>query len=209
MPKNKVVDRILHVLTALFILAILVIAINILPFDRARNKSIDVAIQSSVAQLRMLAEMVYGISNESYQDLCLNNKLNINQKNYSKEIDLIDSYIKKQTKGIPAICYAEEKRYCVQAVLPVMENNACADSSGTMVIGGYCDNLNYDCKQTPDENYELQEKYKLINAENRRQQKYKNFINDIKIFSILLTIFVLIPIGIVTTIKLSKKKTDK
>ena len=121
----------------------LLVSTSLAVISEVRDKGKDTRIQTSLAQVRFEAVMIYNKEN-SYLNLCdAGDTLNDTNEN----LDLIENDIRKYSGQDPD-CYAIDNAYCVQARLVTDKTKAyCVDSTGFagIVNWGDCEDTNYDC----------------------------------------------------------------
>ena len=141
----------IELLVVIAIIGILA-SIVLVSLSSARNKAKDARIQASVAQIRSIAEMIYG-DESSYADLCSGNDLNItaNAHNYISNLTALRSDIQTNgdgtlNPGTDIACQSSSASYCASADLPA-GNFYCIDSTGvaTPVTAITCSSTNPDC----------------------------------------------------------------
>jgi prepilin-type N-terminal cleavage/methylation domain-containing protein len=92
----------------------------------ARNKAKDARIQTNLAQVRSLAEMIYA-DTTSYATLCNAGALNTANATYGTQITTINTDVTTQG-GTNVACYGDASNYCVSASLNT--GIRCVSSSG-------------------------------------------------------------------------------
>ena len=141
----------IELLVVIAIIGILA-SIVLVSLGTARNKAKDAKIQTDVAQIRSIAEMING-DNTAYTALCSGNNINITAggHNYISETTTLRNDIATQlgvalTPGTNIACQATSSVYCVSADL-VAGTFYCIDSTGKAgtVAALTCTGANQDC----------------------------------------------------------------
>ena len=136
------------IIISIIILLACVIFVGILLITTTRKQpAYDLGIKTNMNSLRIIAELIWDANDKSYESLCANGALNIDQKNIGLNIVEIDKDIKESNKDKAIICYSRKSSYCIQTLLRHSNENWCVDSNGYAGTEAYCDNINYSCQK--------------------------------------------------------------
>jgi hypothetical protein len=124
---DKTIKVIITVIWTSFLVIALVLGflvfVTLFSLGDARKQAKDVRIDSSMSQIRALAELVFDDSSpEGYGQLCdtRDNSLNQDQSTYGAHLMSIEDDINLYSgvEGSKLTCYSNEFQYCVSAVKP-------------------------------------------------------------------------------------------
>jgi len=139
----KIIIISIIILFILVFITIISVTVEVTPTDKVYSAQV----KGDMSNLRNIAEMIWDANDKSYESLCANGALNIDQKNIGLNIVEIDKDIKESNKDKAIICYSRKSSYCIQTLLRHSNENWCVDSNGYAGTEAYCDNINYSCQK--------------------------------------------------------------